>query len=934
MEQKIRNRIFSGLAVAAGLLLSWLFIGHFSSYRPSQVFEARYRNGFLYGIENEAGYYRVFRVDVDREESRSIRIPVSKGGRSHSLSQLCPMADGTVYVVHTSSLGQDTDIWMERCDFDKRQLIPAWDLKSFGSGDSLDLSAGEDTLRLTVWEGDDRMTWYEWEDGEWVCREKLSGLDTDSYVYEITWDGGLYLFQSYGKVYRLNDRGDFSCVYEMGRDGGYNFQFYKDEIYFQDRDNGQTYRIDVTRKPYTPVPCRQTYRAARTFDEQKMSRISFAGKTSKAGVLSGEDGRKVAAVCGEKEYGAFVLEWSSREKLFGWLVLSLFLEGIGFFLVFVWRQLKRKEILVPLVAEAAFAALILMAAGFGILRGQILKSVEENISDTTITACLRIGYEWMDFYDRDSIQAMCGFETITRDNQLSLTRVSSLPDNIKKTDSQGNELKETAGVERRLYFEKDGMLYPLGISQYILNMPLEYNLVNCDFLALQAMKRALEQKEAVAVEYVDLTGIQYAVFFPFMTGEGEYPVILETSMTRTEGNRQFAAQAMKVERLILFLGAALLSVILLVLWMGLSPLGVLKQAALQVSKGKLGTVAKVRGRSEVAKAAERFNHMSAQIASQVYGVDSYQKKYAAFIPLEFLEKAGKAMSGSGEVKQQAYMVMTAGFWGGGPENSQKKKEVIASWIRHIHEKRGEILSFEQEGLQCLFLGETENALEAAVNILQEHTAGEENRMTIAISYEEIRLGITGDESRSAVAAFNRNGDSNSFLKKCGERQGISLLITGGAARRIPGFFDRYAVRRLGICLMGRGERPERVYEVLDGEPEASRRKKLLTRDDFQDGLAAFERQEYLAARTAFIRVISQNSRDGAALHYIRLCEESLSGEAGSGNTGRGEAGSEEAGSREPGSGKPGSREAGSGKAGSGEAGSREAGRKRYWEIFG
>ena len=919
MQQKTRKRIFSGLAVAAGLFLSWLFIGHFSSYQPSQVFEACYRNGFLYGIENEAGYYRVFRVDVDREESRSIRIPVSRGGRSHSLSQLCPMADGSVYVVHTSALGQDTDTWIERCDFEKRRLIPAWDLKLFGTGASFDLTAGEDILRLIVWERDDRMTWYELADGEWVCRKQLSELDSDSYVYEITWDGGFYLFQSYGKIYHLNDGEDFSCVYEMGGEDGYDFQFYKDEIYFKDRDDGRTYRIDVTKKPYTPVLCQQTYRAARTFDEQKMSCISFDGKTSKAGVLSGEDGRKVAAVCGEKEYVAFVLEWSSREKLFGWLILSLFLEGTGFFLVFVWRQMKRKEILVPLMAEAAFAALILMAAGFGILRGQILKSVEENISDTTIAACLRIGYEWMDFYDQDNLQAMCGFETITRDNQLPFTRNTRLPDRIKRTDAQGNELKETASVERRLYFEKEGMLYPLGVSQYILNMPLEYNLVSCDFLALQAMKRALKQKEAVAVEYVDLTGIQYAVFLPLETGEGEYPVILEAAMTRTEGNRQFAEQAVKVERLILFLGAALLAVILLVLWMGLAPLGVLKQAALQVSKGKLGVLAKVRGRSEVAKAAERFNHMSAQIASQVYGVDSYQKKYAAFLPLEFLERAGKAMSGTEEARQQAYMVMTVGFRDGGSEGSRKKRESVASWIRHIHEKRGEVLAFEQEGLQCLFLGEAGNVLEAAVNILQEQLAGEENRISIAISYEEIRLGITGDESRSAVAAFNRNGDSNSFLKKCGERQGISLLITGAAADRIPGFFERYAVRRLGICLMGRGERPERVYEVLDGEPEVSRRKKLLTRDDFGDGLAAFERQEYLAARTAFIRVISRNSRDGAALHYIRLCEECLSGESGSGKTGSGEGDS--------------------GRTDSGGTSRRKADsgatdRNCYWEIFG
>lgn len=885
MQQKKTNRMFFCLAAAAGLLLSWLLIERFSSYRPSQVYEACYRDGCLYGIESEAGYFRIFRVDVDTRRSRSIRIPVSSGGRSHSLCNVSPMPDGTVYVIHNASFGEETAAWIERCDFDKRRLVPAWNLNEFGTGNAFHLNAGEDTLRLIVQEPERRLAWYELRGEEWMRRNVLPAMEPDSYVYEITGDGGFYCFQSFGKVYRLNGDGSFSCVYEMGGKAagtaGYNFQFYKDEIYFDDRNSGQTYRIDATRAPYTPVPCQRTYRAAETFDEQKMSLFSFDGKTSKAGILTGEDGRRVAAVCGEKEYAAFVLEWSAGEKFWGWLILALFLEGTGGFCVFVWKQLKRKEIMIPLVAQAALAALILMAAGFGILRGQVLKSVEKNTSDTSIAACLQIGYEWIDCYDRDHLQAMCGFETITRENQLPLSGIPALPEDVKRTDSEGRKIR-TAGVSRRLYFEKNGELYPIGKSQYILNMPLEYNLVNCDYLALQAMRSALEKREAVAVEYADLEGIQYAVFLPFETKEGEYPMVLETTMTRAEGDRQFAARAVKVERMILFLGAALLSVILFVLWMGMRPLGVLKQAALQVSKGTLGAVANVRGRSEAAMAAIRFNHMSEQIAAQVYGVGSYQKTYAAFIPLEFLEKAEKAASRSDGGKQQSYMIMTAGFRENSLTDSQLKKEAIASQIRRIHEKRGEILSFEGEGLQCLFLGDMGNALEAAINILQDPAAGTEGCMSIAISYEEIRLGITGDASRSAVSAFNRNGDSNSFLKKCGEKQGISLLITGAAVDRIPGFFDCYAVRRLGVCLLERGGRPERVYEVLDGEPEIRRRKKLLTRDDFLEGLTAFERQEYLAARTAFIRVLSEDSRDGAALHYIRLCEESLSGQAGGG----------------------------------------------------
>lgn len=195
------------------------------------------------------------------------------------------------------------------------------------------------------------------------------------------------------------------------------------------------------------------------------------------------------------------------------------------------------------------------------------------------------------------------------------------------------------------------------------------------------------------------------------------------------------------------------------------------------------------------------------------------------------------------------------------------------WIRRVREKNGEILLFENVGIQCLFLGAAENSLEAAINILQD--AGMEKNVCISLSYEEIRLGVSGDQSRSAVAAFGMNGDFSGFLKEKAGEYGASLLVSGDAASRIPGFFSQYHPRRLGTFLLEQTETAVQVYEVLDGEPEVWRRRKLFTEEIFEAGLRAFEEREYLKARMAFIRVLKENPGDGAAVRYVRLCEDNL-----------------------------------------------------------
>lgn len=864
-----KKNIWTALGIAAGLILSWLLTIRLSSYQPSNVFLAAYENGYLYGAEMETDCYRIFRVDTETGTSRSIRVLKNRDGKAEALDNMVAAADGNLYLVRSITQGTETQSQIVVCDFDRRRLVPAWNLADIGEGSFRGMERYRDSLQL-LFSNNGQHERYIHSNGEWVLLDRISfPEDIQVYMVSITEDGGYYIFETYGDIYRLNEDGSFSCIYKA--DGlACNFQFYKNACYFEDVDSGQTYRIGTEAAPYTPVPCARTYPAPASFDERDMTLSMYYHGTVKAGVLSLEDGRKTAAVCGEREYVAETLHWGSLEVFVVWAAVCGLL-GLGVSAVrSFWRFLKRREILFPLAAKAALLSLALMASGFWIIRLQINRAIRASSTETNIAACLRLGYERMGLYDWANIQAMCGFDRITAENVLPEERDAGLYQALE----DGNETGTSRNVEYHLYFEKEGELYPIGMekSYHILNTPLRYNIVGVDTLALRAMEKALTEGVAVSVEYAGLEGQQYAVMLPFETEEGEYPVVLEVSMTMASADQTFAVWAAQLERLTLWMAAALLTVILLMLWQGMRPLGILKQAVQQVERGRLGTVAKIRGRSEAAATAVEFNHMSEQIAKQVEGSGSYQKKYAAFVPLEFLEEAGGGpLAEAGDVRQRGRILLSVDFAADGHLPEQ---------IRRVHEKQGEVLSFGDDGLQCLFLGEEAHALEAAIHMLQDANRRKKERPAAAVSYEQLRLGVAGDSLRRTITAFPVGGDTNGLLRQWARKYRASLLVTGTAADRISGFFQRYHVRRLGECLLEGGHRTERIYEVLDGEPEAEKRKKLLTLDVFEEGLAAFERGDFLTARIAFVRVLAVHGGDGAAACYIRLCEHNLSAEPG------------------------------------------------------
>lgn len=863
------------VVLAACFIFSWFGVQKLSVRRITNADQVSYQEGFLYGADISSQDYCVFRVNTETLENQYMKIPQRVNGTTCTIASLTPAKSGEVYLVKRSAENEHVHHDIVRCDFEQKELIPVVHLEDMPDKQFAAMISAEDSLHVYLYNSYGKLEQYFLQDGELIFSGHTLQFLQNTILIEIMEDGSFYEVQLDGTVYRTDREGNCVCVINDtgSQEEGWkvNVQFHLDKLYYENSKTGQTYRIELDGSPSAPIPCDRTWRPAQSFDETKLMRMSAIFPDEgriRCGVLLLEDGRRAAAVCGSREVIVDRLEWGKKDKLAVWLLGSLLSSGLVFLIWAGWRIQRQRQIVIPLVLEAALLTILLMSAGIAILRNRILFAVQKNVEDNSLAFCVQLGYEYIDTVQLQNVQTMCAYPKITDENQLLIHHDYLQQQNEKSLDmDRGGTARQSISPNLRCYFKKEGNIYSIGYTQYSHNLPLQYNYVPCDYEVLLAMEEAFEENQIIVKKYNDLDGWQYAVFIPFPDSGGEYPLLLEVMITLGENNQIFLDEALKIQTLLYLVSGVLIGTIVFFIWLNMKPLEGLKQAALKVSEGNLGVLAQVRGRSEAAITAVRFNHMSRQIFQQVSGIEQYQEKYTALAPLKLLE------SFKDGTRQRRYPVMTVGFRNQEDIPSQVKNASISQQIEQLHRYGGEIVSFEPGGLRALFLNSPADALSAAVSMLQDKPEEKEQyRTAIAVGFEEIYLGVTGSRLRSTVAAFGVNGDFTGFLKQCAEKYKASLFLTGTAAENIPECLSLYHCRLLGYFLISSTQKTEKIYEVLDGEPKEERRKKMLTKEEFSRGIDLFCQQKFMEARMAFIHVLSSHPQDGAALSYIHLCE--------------------------------------------------------------
>lgn len=862
--------VFAAMLIA-GFLFSWLWVRRVSVEDLEHVRQADYRDGILYGIDMQEQDYFVFRIGLESGEGEGVRVPMSDGGRGTELTCMAAAGSGTLYVLASYSDGKDIHRDIMVCDFERRRLEPAAHLEQFADRDVRAILPYQDGIQIVCRNSHGELELWALEGDKFCLLGRYPKISDGNVLYFVTETSEVFVALEDGRICRVDEEGNTERIFQNqgSREDGWNqnIRFCQDEVFFENSLSHQRYRIDLSKRPYRAVSWENPYWPVKSFQAERFQAGMQDRDGIRYGILSLEDGRSVAAVCGAVEYVAEQVCWPAEKKLMAQVFLFLGFVGAELLLWGIWRYLKRKEIAVPLVVETAVLAAVVMAAGTEWIEGRVFSAVRENIEESSREACIRAGTEYMDTYLPENVRIMSNFHKITDKNRIPLRYDYAKYGRIE--DSVFSDLRF------ELLVKKEDGIYALESFQYMPGIPLPYNYGLCSYEVFDSVRKAADEGAAVFLKNEMVDQQACLLFLPFSLSECRYPLVLGVELSLSQMNQMIARQSMEIRRILYGVSGVFMVSVLFLIWLGMRPLKALKQAALQVAEGKPGVQVKVWGRSEAAVTARYFNHMSEQIGVQIRGIRQYQKKYAAFFPFWFLpgeEKRDESHGYVGDFESgKEYPVMALGFlqekFSGYPGANPDTGRII----RLIHQGRGDVIGFEEYGLRCMFLEEPQAALNSAMKIIK--FAEEQGyKLCIAIGTEKLSLGITGNSSRSRVTACHMDGDISWFLKDWGEERGIPLLMTGKAAGRIPGFFAEYHYRLLGRIRMNHGMRTEPVYEVLDGEDGWQQRKKLLTEGTFAAGREAFQNGDFTAARMAFIQVYSENPQDGAALHYIRLCE--------------------------------------------------------------
>ena len=438
-----------------------------------------------------------------------------------------------------------------------------------------------------------------------------------------------------------------------------------------------------------------------------------------------------------------------------------------------------------------------------------------------------------------------------------------------------------------LYKLVDGQLVSLICEQDYVGVPVE---LRYSAGVAEQFYLAAETGQTIRTGFTDSLGDWTVLLTPVTDGRGEVVAVIETGDTRLSLDYAVEQGARHLAVLNLSVLAVLAILLSAVIAYSLHPLGILRQRVQEISDGKLGVQAPVRGNDEVSEIARTFNTMSTNVAFRDREIRLTSEGYSRFVPARVFGLLEKSSVIDVRLEDQTSVEATVLNCSVGAFDdivrSLRSKEmfrlinqVLARLVPVVDQSGGLVDRFDRAGLLAIYTERPDKALDAAISLCQTLRAGRpeeagerELDFHVTLSAGPAMIGIVGAAERLEAMTISEHTSFTRFLQPLAAKYGAAVLMTGGAAGLIPDFGRRYHARTIGFVRMGALDRLERLYDVFDGDEETTRRLKEETREQFERGVALFCSHQYYDARLLFIEVLKKHRRDKAAKHYLYLCD--------------------------------------------------------------
>jgi class 3 adenylate cyclase len=283
-------------------------------------------------------------------------------------------------------------------------------------------------------------------------------------------------------------------------------------------------------------------------------------------------------------------------------------------------------------------------------------------------------------------------------------------------------------------------------------------------------------------------------------------------------------------------------------------------------------------------------HLEERVRERTAELASLNRVYERFVPREFidlLKRKSILEIQLGDQVSQKMVVMFADIrgWTSLLEKMtpQEAFHFINAYLRRvspvIKECHGFIDQYYGDGVMALFPGDPDDAVRAAVSM--QLAVAEYNKeraregfepigIGVGLHLADLMLGIIGSEDRlqgAVVAdAVNLAARIEGLNKMYGSSIALSdqtLLAMKDAGRFRHRFIDKVRVK-------GR-EDAVTVYEVFEGDAQATVGLKEQTKPAFESGLKLYYGKRFSEASVQFNQVLEKNSSDLAARIYLKRC---------------------------------------------------------------